>query len=812
MKAQREGRPTPIHIGIKFVASIVALCVLVLLAGAATIALSLPALDGTKPAAGLQANVEIARDAQGVPTLSGATRADVAYATGFVHAQERFFQMDLLRRSAAGTLAALLGPALLQVDRERRIYEFDGLAGKVYSTMPAADRMILERYATGVNAGLAALRVRPFEYLVLRTTPAAWRPEDSLLVVWSMYFELQSGELHRDFARGWLRAHTDEAALKALLPACSEWDAPLDAVSVTCDAQAFRGAAPDWLGGAPSQSVVQAPFGTEIGSNNWAISGQRTATGSAIVANDMHLNLRLPNIWYRAVLNYPSPSGGQRRIVGVTLPGTPVVVAGSNGAVAWGFTNSYGVYLDLVQLQIDPKQPDRYRTPTGWAPLRFHDDVLQVNGGATQTLRVGESDLGPVWRVGHKHYAIRWIAQNEGAANLGLLHMEAAADVQAALSVGRSAGIPAQNLVAGDAAGNIGWTIAGAMPKRHLPVHWSDTFPYSSTAGGNGWHSLLPARDHPSIVNPVSGQLWSANARQLAGPDYATIGDGGADLGARARQIRDDLAAKHTMNEADAYAPSLDDRALFMAAWRDRALRALDDRAVAGHPQRVEFKRLLLERWDGCACVDSVAYRLSRAFLYSLYGELFGEADSAMQALDPHASFAVATPRWPVVVAHLIDQQPARWIPKDRKTWREVELAAIDDAIAKLTAHSRALKDATWGERNTARIAHPFVAGMPFLARWLAAPRDPLPGDGNMPRVAAPSFGQSERMVVSPGHEDRGIFNMPGGQSGHPMSTYFLAGHEAWVHGRKTPLLPGPPVHVLRLIPAPASPPSAATR
>lgn len=789
------------------VAAIVALCVLALLAAIVTTALSLPALDGTRSAKGLHANVDIARDAQGVPTLKGATREDLAYATGFVHAQERFFQMDLLRRSAAGTLAAVLGPSLLDVDRQRRIYAFDRLADKLFSKLSAADKTILERYAAGVNAGLAALRVRPFEYLLLRTNPVAWRPQDSLLVVWSMYFELQDGQLHRDFARGWLREHTDPSALKTLLPECSEWDAPLDAPSVHCDEQTVQGTAPDWFGGRASHSAAQpqahlqaqVPFGTGIGSNNWALAGKRTTTGSAIVANDMHLSLRLPNIWYRAALEYPSPSGPPRRIVGVTLPGAPVVVAGSNGKVAWGFTNSYGDYLDLVALELDAADPDRYRTPTGWAALRSHDEVLQVNGQPPTTLRVTDSDLGPVWQVGDRHYAVRWIAEDDDAVNMGLLHMEAATDVQQALAVGQSAGIPAQNLMVGDAAGNIGWTIAGPMPKR--VTGWGDTFPYSSMDGTKGWDSRLAPQDHPSIVNPASGQLWTSNARQLAGAGYEAIGDGGADLGARGRQIRDDLAAHRVLDEAQAYAPALDDRALFMSPWRDRALRALDEPAIAGHPERAEFRRLLLERWNGCACVDSVAYRLSRAFLYGLYGELFGAADREMHALDANAGFAIATPRWPVVLARLVDQQPPSWLPKNRRTWQEVELAAIDDAIATLTAHSAELKDATWGQRNTARIAHPFVAGMPFLSHWLAVPPDPLPGDGNMPRVGAPAFGQSERMVVSPGHEDRGIFNMPGGQSGHPLSRYFLAGHEAWVLGQRTPLLPGPRTHRFRLTP-----------
>lgn len=798
---------------LKWIAALFAVSALISAAGVLAFSLSLPSLDGAAPASGLQANVSIARDAEGVPTISGATREDVAYATGFAHAQDRFFQMDLLRRSSAGTLAALIGPAALKVDRERRIYGFDALAGPALARLSPADRRILERYAAGVNAGLAALRVRPFEYLVLRTKPQPWRPEDSLLVIWSMYFELQGNLLHREFARGWLRAHTDAQALRTLLPECSGWDAPLDAPSMQCGATPIDGVAPEWFGGpSPSAQAVAVlherdalsdlPFGTATGSNAWAVSGKHSTTGSAIVANDMHLGLRLPNIWYRAVLEYPASMGKLRRIVGVTLPGTPAVVAGSNGAVAWGFSNSYGDYLDLVQLQSDSHHPDAYRTANGWAPLRFREEVLRVRGAPDETIRVAQTDLGPVWQAGDRRYAVRWIAEDEGAVNLNLLRAEAAADVPEALAAGQAAGIPAQNLIVGDVAGNIGWTIAGAMPDRR--ASFEATFPYASDAPTKGWRSRLPADDHPSIVNPASGLLWSANSRQLAGSGYDVIGDGGADPGARARQIRDDLAARPSFDEAAAYAPGLDDRALFMSAWRERALRALDERALANHPQRAEFKRLLLERWDGCACVGSVAYRLSRRYLSSLYAELFGEADREMRKLDPSASFAQATSRWPIVLARLVDQQPSNWLPLRRKTWREIELAAIDDSIARLTRGGAALKDATWGQSNTAHIVHPFAAVFPALSRWLAAPADALPGDGNMPRVATPTFGQSERMVISPGHEDLGIFNMPGGQSGRPMSAYFLAGHEAWVEGRKTPLLPGPRVHLLVLTPAEA--------
>ncbi len=800
MDLARAGWRRPFRFLAACTLAIVGIGALVVLAALGVVALSLPALDGSRTESGLRATVEIARDAQDVPTVSGATREDVAFATGFLHAQERFFQMDLLRRSASGTLAALTGSSAVPIDRQRRMYGFDALADKTITTLPAADLNILERYAEGVNAGLAALRMRPFEYIVLRTTPLRWQARDSLLVIWAMYFELQGNVLHREFARGWLSNHTQRQALKALLPECSEWDAPLDAPSITCNGERIQGPGPSWLGKAPLQAIAQLPFGTAIGSNAWAISGKRASGGSAIVANDMHLSLRLPNIWYRAVLRYPSASGAERRIVGVTLPGTPAIVVGSNGAVAWGLTNSYGDYLDLVELQFAPNRADRYRTRAGWAPVRFRDEVLQVNGGSDETIRVGETALGPVWDVGTKHYAVRWVANEVGSVNMDLLHMEGAESVPQALAVAHSAGIPAQNLLAGDVAGNIGWTVAGAMPNRR-PA-WADTFPYRSDADIDTWGSLLPAADHPQIVNPASGQLWSANARQLAGTGYAVIGDGGADLGARARQIRDDLTAGGAFDEPSAYAPSLDDRALFMSSWRDRALRVLDERATAGHPERQEFRRLLRESWNGCACVDSVAYRLARAFLFSLYGQLFGRADAQMRELDPYASFAQATSRWPVVLARLVDQQPPGWLPANQQTWADVELAAVDDAIADFARHSIALKDARWGRRNVASIAHPFVAGFPMLSRWLAVPKDELAGDGNMPRVATPAFGQSERMVVSPGHEERGIFNMPGGQSGNPLSTSFKDEHAAWVFGKATPLLPGPRAHLLVLKPS----------
>jgi penicillin amidase len=771
---------------------------------------SLAQLDGTRHAPGLHAAVVVARDAAGVPAISGADRLDVAYATGFVHAQERFFQMDLLRRSAAGELAELFGPRALPLDRAHRLHRFRARAQQVLAGLPAADRAFIERYAAGVNDGLGALSARPFEYALTGTTPRAWTAADSLLAVYAMFFDLQGGQEPRELARGWLRDHTSPAQLAFLLPEATQWDAPLDAFDVAPPGAAIPPSAPAWWGkGEPDSkegavvrlATVADASADAVGSNNYALAGSRTALGAAIVSDDMHLGLQLPNIWYRLALRFPDGQGGQRRIVGVTLPGAPpTIIIGSNGHVAWSFTNSYGDFMDLVALGADPAHPGQLRTPSGWETPRRHVERILVKGAAAAELVVGETSLGPVRMIGGVPYAVHWVAHDSAALNLNHRRLEAARTVDEALAIANIDGIPGQNFVAGDEQGNIGWTIAGILPRR-AAVSAAATFPLAFDAAPT-WRALLAPGQYPRIVNPADGQLSTANNRQLMGDGAQLIGDGGFDLGARNHQLRDDLRALGRRTDVQAaFDVALDDRALFIAPWRERALRALDQQALAGHAQRAEFRRLLESGWDGHASVGSTGYRLARGYMWALEKLLFEGADRAMKQLDPKAGMAMATTRWPVLVARLLDERPAGWLPRGYRDWHALELDAVDLAIEYEEGDGRQLADATWGARNTVAIAHPISMAAPFLRPWLAAPPDQLPGDSNMPRVASPSFGQSERMTVSPGHEEQGVFNMPGGQSGHPLSPFFLAGHEDWVHGRPQPLLPAAAKYTLTLVP-----------
>ena len=797
-----------------------ALLVLALLAAWLYLRGSLAKLDGTQHAPGLETTASVARDAHGVPLISGGSRLDVAYATGFVHAQERYFQMDLLRRSAAGELSELFGARALPMDKSRRFHRFRARADLAFKAMSAPDRALLERYGAGVNAGLAALSAKPFEYALVGMAPRAWSPSDSLLVIWAMYFDLQNNLLPRELSRGWLAEHSSDEQRAFLTPESTQWDAPLDADSVPGEPAPIPAAAPAWWGkpGLATAGVATQPLATmatamsmaplpstaeffnTIGSNNWAVAGSRSDTGAAIVSDDMHLGIMLPNTWYRAALQFPDGKGGQRHVVGVTLPGTPVVVVGSNGHVAWGYTNSYGDYLDLIALEADPARPGQVRTHAGWETPSVYEEKILVKGAPTETLVVRETSLGPIREAMGRSYAVHWTAHAPGAVNVNAQKLETTDTLDQALAIAPTLGVPAQNFVAGDDKGNIGWTIAGLLPRR-APAGVQITYPLSADDRAGVWDGWLTPAEYPKVVNPAGGQLATANSRQLAGAGAALIGDGGFDLGARTHQVREGLTAlgaKTGVNQV--YAIALDDRALVLAPWRERAIAALDAKAGADHPRRAEALALLQSSWTGRASVDSVGYRITRGYMYALYDILFENADQQLAAIDPKANMAAVSARWPVVLARLLDARPAGWLPPQYADWHALQLMALDRVIGDLSRDDKPLPDATWGNRNTAAIAHPMASAVPLVGYFLKAPADLLAGDQHMPRVAGPTFGQSERMTVSPGREQEGIYNMPGGQSGHPLSSYFLGGHEDWVAGRATALLPGPAQHTLTFI------------
>ena len=790
------------------------LMVLVLVGGSAVLYRaatgSLAKLDGEIRMTGLSGPVSIERDRYGVPTLRGSSREDVARATGFLHGQDRFFQMDLLRRSTAGELAALFGGAAAGFDRQRRLHRLRVLARAVVQRAAPGERALLEAYADGVNAGLEALSVAPFEYLILRAEPEPWRAEDIVLGNLAMFFELTDYDASRESGYARLRDGIPELLGRFVFAPGNRWDAPLvgDAWEVppvpgpgVCD---LRGTM------APETRLEPQPdfrFDLPVaGSNSWAVAGQRASTGQAMVANDMHLGLNLPNIWYRVrlVVTGNGPDGPPEEAVtspkldaaGVTLPGTPLVVAGSNGSVAWGFTNSRGDWSDLVLIETDPTNPGAYLTPDGYVPFDEYEEIIEIKGGEPEAVTFRWTRWGPVVGTDHngRLQALRWLAHVPEAVDLGISELETVTSVAEALALAPRVGIPPQNFVVADAQGSIAWTVMGRIPRRagydsSLPASWAD--------GSAGWHGWLDPDDYPRVVDPDSGLIWSANNRIVDGEVLLHMGAAGYWLGARARQIRDALAAVERPRIEDMLAIQLDDRALLLQEWRDVLLEALTAGAAAPYSWADELEAFL-QRWDGRAGIDSVSYRIVREFRRRVVEEVLrgvlngcGDFDDPIQVA---ATNQVEGPIW-----QLITQQPDHLLPPPHGSWNDLLVSAADTAVS--TCGSGPLSECTWGSVNQLDIRHPLAGALGWLRPWLTIRSGPLPGGDHMPRIQQPDYGASERFAVTPGDEANGYFHMPGGQSGHPLSPFFSAGHVAWARGEPLPFLPGPALHRLTLVP-----------
>ena len=756
---------------------------------------SLPPLDGSVTLSSLAGPVTLERDHQGVPTIHGANRTDVSRALGWLHAQDRFFQMDTLRRRGAGELAELFGKEALPLDRATRLHGFRSLAQAAIARLTPDERAQVEAYTAGVNAGLAALGSVPFEYLVLREKPQPWRAEDSVLVGDAMMLDLQGDNGTYEHSLMTLRDVLGSEAIAFFAPIETTGDAAIDGTGGR-------------LAPIPSPRVLDLRSRSVTrylaipradafrpGSNSMALAGIHTANGAGLLANDMHLSLGLPNIWYRASLEWPG-----HKITGVTLPGAPLVIAGSNGQVAWSFTNAGADTSDLVVLEVDSISAQLYRVPgqTELQKIETRRSTILVKGSAPVEVSYPWTVWGPIVGANaqNRPLALHWTAHDPEGLNFSLIGMEDAANVREAVTIAHRAGIPAQNFVTTDSAGEIAWTIAGRLPKRvgfdgRLPVNWA--------FGDRRWDGLRSPDEIPVQFATDSGRLWTANQRTVGGAALVVLGDGGYDRPARAAQIRDRLSTLESAGPKDLLAIQLDDRALFLERWQKLLLRVLTPETIAQKKSRGELQRLA-ELWGGHADVDSAGYRLVRAFREAVAGRALTPVFAS--CVEAYPAFDWTKFHYEDAVWTLVNEKPAHLLTPEFKDWNGLLLAAADDVVSAIDKEHSALSRATWGRRNILQMLHPFSYSFPrFLIGWLNAPAVPLPGDSDMPRLQSVDYGASERFVVSPGHEAEGIFHMPGGQSGHPLSPYYLAGHEAWVRGEPTPFLPGKTEHTLTLHP-----------
>ncbi|MCO7201416.1 penicillin acylase family protein [Pseudoalteromonas sp. OANN1] len=752
---------------------VVALLLLVLLGTASIyglLALSLPALDGKGSTSEIDNTVTVARDAMGQAVVSADTRADASYGLGFAHGQDRFFQMDLLRRNAAGELSELFGSAAIGLDESMRFHQFRKRAKLILMSLPEAHRQILERYTQGVNDGRVQSGFTSFEYLLLGATPAPWQPEDSLLTIFSMYLDLQAGTYERDETLIALKQQYGQDMLDFILQP-SQYQAALDNSVLTASPVTIPALQQQIVQAQPSH-IADVPL---YGSNNWAVTGALTKTGSAMLSDDMHLGLNVPSIWYRAQLNYQD-QGHAIQVTGVSLPGAPAIVVGSNNRIAWGFTNGYLDTADWIELDADTK-------------TQFIAEEIKLPDGKSHTYQLEMSTFGPVKQLGDKKLALSWVAHQPYAVNLELVQLECLTEVQQATEHAKKVGIPVQNLMVVDSKGAAAWTPMGAIPARKMTHNTAlNTEQYEQA-----WQNNEQVR--PVVQNPENGKLWTANSRVVSVADNQRFGDGGYALGARAVQIRDGLLAQQQFTEADFYQLQLDNRAKFLAPWHEHLVSLLQNQ----HSASFENDISLLNDWQGCACAGSVGYTLVKAYRNALIDTLFAPLEQHLNtqklSLKPVKRY-LEPGLW-----QLLTEQPNSWLG-EHGSWVELELAAYKLAKQKLSERYGSNMAAwRWGDVNALKVQHPFSKQMPMLSGLLDMPTAQAFGDTFMPAVQGKSFGASQRFIAQPGHLQNAILTVAGGQSGHPLSPFYRSGFADYAEGENTPLLPGELTHQIVISP-----------
>jgi penicillin amidase len=372
------------------------------------------------------------------------------------------------------------------------------------------------------------------------------------------------------------------------------------------------------------------------------------------------------------------------------------------------------------------------------------------------------------------------------------MDMENVSTVQQAFALANTFGQPGQNLMVADKDGNIGWTIAGPIPKRGTAVQNVADFWDSP---GAGWQGYLTSDEYPRVYNPSHHRLWTANARVVGDAMLAKVGTGGYALGARQQQIRDGLFALDSADEAAMFALQLDDKAVFLSRWRDLMLEQVLN--TQDHPKA----HAALLNWSGRAAIDDPGYTLVRHFRVVVREMVFEQLANALMATD--ADFRLWTvwhhfeePLW-----QMMTHQPQHLLPDGYANWQDLLTQAWQKTHDDLT-ESQTQPIQKWGDYNTTNIRHPLSRAVPLLGSLTDMPKQAQAGDSYMPLVASPTHGSSQRMVVAPGQEARGIMQMPSSQSGHPLSPFYGKGHDEWLNGVATPFLGGKGQYELILQPA----------
>ena len=765
---------------------------------------SLPQTRGDIRLAGLSVPAEILRDRYGIPHIFAGTLGDASFALGFVHAQDRLWQMEMSRRIASGRLAEIVGPGALENDRFLRTLGVRRSAEANLRALDAETRQLLEAYAAGVNAFIASDPVLPPEFWLTGARPEPWTPVDSIAWVKMMAWDL-GGNWRNELLRMRLAKTLPLARIHELLPPY-----PGEPVPVIADLKE--------LYGSMERDAVRlarfAPDNEGLGSNNWVVSGARSASGKPLLANDPHLGLTAPPVWYFAHLSAPGLN-----VIGATLPGVPGVILGHNGRIAWGVTDTGPDVQDLYIEKLDAA--GGYLAPEGARAFQVIDETIKVKGAESEQLRVRVSRHGPVISDvlrtaqelaprGHV-IAFAWTALAEDDRTMqASLQFARAREWDGFLAAARDFHSPQQNIVYADVEGNIGFVAAGRVPHRGPGNDLKGMAPAPGWLEKYDWAGTIPFEQLPRSFNPASGVVVTANHR-ITPPGYPHFISSEWQPPYRADRIQQllDATPKHDVRSF----------ARIQADVTSLAMRELLPKLLATRPRSEAARKALdlLRKWDGAMAPERpeplIAWAWWRELARAIYADELGDA------------FRQNWLARAVFLANVLsgDPGPARWCDDVRtravETCEERLALSLDAALANLGKRYGA--DAfrwRWGEAHAARHEHRPFGRQPLLAKLFDI-RVPSPGDAYTINVGrsflndeaepfANRHAPSLRAIYDLSNLENSLYIHSGGQSGNILSDHYDAFSEAWAKNEYIPMraarktLDAEPHQLLRLLPS----------
>lgn len=756
-------------------------------------------IDGTARLEGLQANVQVTRDVNGVPHIVAESLDDLYMAQGYVHAQDRLYQMFFFRTLARGRLGELFQPRLADADRFLRTLGFVRVAEAEYELLEPATRSALEAYTRGVNTFVNTHRDSlPIEFSLLGVDFEEWTPVDTLLFGKVQALDLTDTWAHELLASDLLQAVGEDVA-RTLLP-----DYPLD-VSGTVPRTGARSFERDVEAFASVLQPLKSGWGEGLGSNAWAVAGSKSATGSALLANDPHLGVRNPSIWYQVHL---STRDGTHDVAGFGFAGVPGIVTGHNKDIAWGVTNLAADVMDVYLERLDPEaHPGQYMSAGEWKPLTVYTETIAVRDGTpvTQTVRVTEhgpiiSDAVPISPALSTTitgtYSIRWTAL-EPSRILDAVHgLQTASNWDEFRSALSRWDVPGQNFIYADRQGNIGYQATGRIPVRGQRV---GTLPAEGWTGENEWPGYIPFEDLPSIYNPPERFVATANNRPYD-ERAANAFPGYFAPPWRIDRIREVLGSKDKVSLDDMQSLQLDT----LSPLARRVVPFLT--AVQQSEEPVIQAADLLKGWDGSMAADSAPAAIYEVTVNTVISRTVGdemERDIFLQYLDNRGGQALRA------ISDLLDRpDDPLWDRKDTADVVERRDDVLKDSLVRATAELAAflgenMNEWSWGKIHTITPRHEF-SGATLVGGMFEMPSQPIGGSmstvavAGYPLVAAGfplqqvypvTLHQSYRMLLDTGDWSSGKAVFATGQSGQPGSPFRDNLYPLWVNGEYIPML-----------------------